>query len=73
MKTLIYCIIILTTRLITTFTILLHYIYTLKKGEPDWKRVLREQEVDDVLHQFHYSPEKGGHSGRDAMVYKISM
>lgn len=49
------------------------FIYLFNKGEPDYKRVLHEEEVPELLELFHYSDEKGGHSGRDAMIYKISM
>lgn len=39
----------------------------------EWKRVLLEEEVEQVMYLFHYSEEKGCHCGRDAMLDKISM
>ena len=30
-------------------------------------------EVDQLMHEFHYSVEMGSHCGRDSMLHKISM
>ena len=37
-----------------------------------FRRVILKEEVQEVLELYHYSDEKGGHSGRDAMIFKIS-
>jgi len=36
-----------------------------------FRRVILKEEVQEVLELYHYSDEKGGHSGRDAMIFKI--
>ena len=36
-----------------------------------FRRVILKEEVQEVLELYHYSDEKRGHSGRDAMIFKI--
>ena len=36
-----------------------------------FRRMILKEEVKEVLELYHYSDEKGGHSGRDAMIFKI--
>ena len=37
-----------------------------------FRRVILKEEVKEVLELYHYFDEKRGHSGRDAMIFKIS-
>ena len=58
-------------RNIDLLSVICFSLFIFIQGPPVFRRVILKEELQEVLELYHYSDEKGGHSGRDAMIFKI--